>query len=253
MSAPEPSPDVDPTPVPAAQDVDVGARLSRRQQLEHHVRTCPTDLEAYLELARIYRAEDRPLEARRVLGQARQVFPDDERALWDFEEATLARSLQQLRDVSDLAERLRTPEADHELERARSDWARRRIEVCRARLTRDSARVHLRIALGEALIDAGEYDAAIAEVSPLLKLDEYSCQAQLLRARCLLALGNDAAALPALRAAALRRGVVPPPKTRLAALRLLCDAAQRLGLPLTLERYRQQLDQAEQALASPNP
>ncbi len=244
----------DPIPAPEATvqsgDDNVEARARRRQHLEHHVRARPTDLDAYLELARIYRHENRPLEARRVLEQARQIFPEDQRVLWEFEEATLARSLQQLREVHDLAERLRTPEAEHELERARADWARRRIDVCRARLNREPGRVQLRIAIAEAMIDMERYEEALTELAPAQEHDELSCQAHLLRARCLLALGNDAEALPALRAAALRRGVTAPPKIKLAALRLLVDVAERLGLTLTLERYRQQLHQAEQSLAS---
>ena len=244
-----PDPDAQPTPPPS----DAGQRMKRRQHLEHHLRTCPTDLEAFLELARIYRVDDRPIEARRVLEQARDIFPDDQRITWELEEAILARSLQQLREVRELAERLHTPEADHELSRARDDWARRRIDVCRARLARDPDRVQLRIALGEALLDADDYRAALSEVAPALESDEFSCQAHLLRARCFLALGDDASALPALRAAALRRGVLPPPKTKLAALRLLCDVAERLGLTLTLERYRQHLDQAERSVTTPTP
>jgi hypothetical protein len=37
-------------------------RLERRQQLEHHLKKSPTDLDGYMELGRIYRADDRPLE-----------------------------------------------------------------------------------------------------------------------------------------------------------------------------------------------
>lgn len=226
---------------------DPGAGVRRRQQLEHHLRACPTDLDGYLELARIYRTEQRPVEARRVLEQARQVFPDEPRIVWELEEAILARSLQQLREVRELAERLRTPEAEHELDRARADWSRRRLEVCRARLGREPQRVGLKIAIAEALIDDDRYQEALGEVESLTDHEEFGCQAQLLRGRCFLTLGRDADALPALRAAALRRSLPPPPRVRSDALRLLVDTAERLGLALSLERYRQQLAQAEAA------
>ena len=49
-------------------------RLERRQQLEHHLKESPTDLDGFMELGRIYRADDRPLEAKRIFEQARQIF-----------------------------------------------------------------------------------------------------------------------------------------------------------------------------------
>ncbi len=67
-------------------------RLERRQELEHRLKGSPTDLDAFMELGRIYRAEQRPADARRVFQQALQVFPDDQQLLWEYEEAVLARS-----------------------------------------------------------------------------------------------------------------------------------------------------------------
>lgn len=228
----------------------INAAPQRRQQLEHHLRSSPTDRDAYLELAKIYRDEQRPMDAQRVLKSACNVFPDDEQLLWEFEEATLARSLQKLREVSQLARRLETAEADHELERSRGDWARRRIEVCRARLARDPSLKHLRLKLSEGLYDEGRYRDAIAEVGSILDDNALSCPAYLLIGRCHLALGEDEQALPKLRAASLRRAVAATPNVRLAALRLLCDTAERLGLSLTLTRYRHQLAQAERVAAT---
>ena len=118
-----------PRPDPTSPKV----KLQRRQELEQLIRDRAIDVELYLELAALHRAEDRPLEARRLLQQALQLDKDDPRVLWEFEEATLARSLQQYREVSDLAARLNTPEVDRELKRSQTDWANRRLEVCRAR------------------------------------------------------------------------------------------------------------------------
>ena len=103
-------------------------RLERRQELEHKLKANPTDLEGFLELAAIYRSEQRPLEAKRLLQQASKIFPDDQNVTFQLEEAILARSLQQYREVVDVASRLKTPETDRELERSRSDWAMRRID-----------------------------------------------------------------------------------------------------------------------------
>jgi tetratricopeptide (TPR) repeat protein len=223
--------------------------LERRQELEQHLKASPTDRDAYLELAAIYRDQHRPQDARRTLEQASQIFPDDEKLLWELEEATLARSLQQFREVSDLASRLKTSEADRELQRSRHDWACRRIDVCRARLKRDPSRQQLRVVLGEAMYDAQMYEEALAEMTTAANIDEYAPQAHLIRGRCLLALGKDLEAMSALRAATLRRAVPAPLRIKIAGLKLLCETAQRLGVDLTLQRYRQQLQVAEQELA----
>ncbi|WP_246114547.1 tetratricopeptide repeat protein [Rubripirellula tenax] len=223
--------------------------LKRRQQLEHHLKSNPADLDAFLELSRIYRAENRPMEARRVLQQAIQIFPDEPDLQWELEEATLSRSIQQLREVAELAGRLNTAETDRELNRCQQDWARRRIEVCEARLVRDPSLTHLRVTLAEAKYDAEMYEEAIDDLDIVLGNDEFSPSAYLLRGRCMLAMGKDLDAMVSLRACAMRRAVVAPLRTRVVALRLLCETADRLGIALTLATYRSHLQQAEQELA----
>ena len=224
-------------------------RLERRQELEHHLKSSPTNLDAFMELGRIYRAEDRPADARRVFQQALQVFPEEMQLLWEHEEAVLARSLQQLREVTDVAKRLDTAESDRELKRCQNDWACRRMDVCRARLGRDPSLAHLRVVLAEAMYDAGLYEGAIEELKMVLDQDDFSPTAYLIQGRCLLEMGKDVEAMASLRAASLRRSVVAPVRTRVAALRLLCETADRLGVTLTLAQYRQHLERAEQELA----
>jgi tetratricopeptide (TPR) repeat protein len=223
--------------------------LKRQQELEHHLKDSPTDLDAFFELGRIYRAENRPLEAKRVFQQALKVFPDEQELLWEHEEAVLARSLQKLREVTELSKRLDTAETQRELKRSHDDWAARRIDVCLARLHRDPSQPNLRVALAEAMLDAGMYEGAIEELESVLDHEELSPTAYLIRGRCLLAMRKDIEAMASLRAASLRRSVVAPPRTRVIALRLLCETAERLGVTLTLAHYRQQLEQAEQDLA----
>ncbi len=228
-------------------------RLERRQELEHHLRSSPTDLDGYMELAAIYRSEQRPLEARRILQQAMLTFPDELNLRWEHEEATLARSLQQLREVSDLAQRLDTAETTKELRRSQDDWACRRMDVCRARLKRDPSLVQLRVVLGEAMYDAKLYEPALDAMEIPVSNDELAPHAHLIRSRCLLALGRDVEALASLRASSLRRAVVAPLKTKVMALRLLCETAERLGVELTLDHYRQHLQHAEKELANQTP
>jgi tetratricopeptide (TPR) repeat protein len=224
--------------------------LERRQQLEHIIKDRPADMEPYLELAAIYRELGRSVEATRVLKAAAEVEPNDRRVLWELEEASLARALQQLRDVREVAERLRTSEADRELERAQVDWACRRAEVCRQRLKRDPEAHHLRVVLGEALRDLGNYEEAIEAVAPALDVDQQAPLAYLLRGQCLEMLGKPQQALRAYRHAAMRRSVPAPAKLRVTAMRAACDLAERLGLPASHELYLQALRRAEQDLAS---
>ena len=233
---------------PEEQEKRVEIQLERRQALEHKLKSNPTDLDGFLELAAIYRAEERPLEAKRLLKQAAQIFPDDQEVRFQFEEAVLARSLQQLREVSELAKRLNTAEADRELSRSRHDWACRRIDVCHARLQRDPSQLGLRLALAEAKFDAELFEDAFAEAGRLLNEDEYSPQAHLIRARCYLALSKDMAAMKELRAVAMRRAVVAPAKLRLASLRLLCELAEKMSLAETGKHYRQLMEQIESGL-----
>lgn len=224
-------------------------RLERRQELEHRIKGNPTDLDAFMELGRIYRAEDRPADARRVFQQAIQVFPEERQLQWEHEEAVLARSLQQLREVVDVAKRLDTIESERELKRCQDDWACRRMDVCRARLARDPSLSHLRVVLAEAMYDAGLYEGGIEELRGVLDDPELSSAAHLIQSRCLLEMGKDIEAMASLRATALRRSVTAPVRTRVAALRLLCETAERLGLTLTLAQYRHHLQKAEHELA----
>ena len=144
-------------------------------------------------------------------------------------------------------------EAERELKRSQNDWACRRMDVCLARLARDPSQTHLRLALAEAMYDAGIYEGAIDELDSVFDNDDLSAVAFLIRGRCLLAMGRDVEAMASLRATSLRRSVVAPVRTRVIALRLLCETAERLGVMLTLANYRQHLQQAEQELAKQTP
>ena len=248
-SAPAPPAQTAPPPKPRAPGE---VKLERRQELEHHLKASPTDLDAFLELGRIYRAENRPIEAKRILQQAISVFPEEQELIFEYEEAVLARSFQQLREVMELAQRIDTVETDRELKRCQDDWACRRMEVCRARLARDPSQKGLRVALAEAMYDSGMHEGALEELAPILDDDDLTCAAHFVRGRTLIALGQELEAMASLRAASMRRSVVPPIKTRVLALRLLCETAERLGLTLTLGNYQQALRVAEEELAQMN-
>lgn len=235
----------DATPSTSSPTPSVKPTLERRQELERYLRDRPADIDSYLELAAIYRDAGRSAEATRVLKQALEVEQDHPLVLWQLEEASLARALQQLRDVREVAERLHSPQAQRELERAQVDWANRRADVCRARLARDPSLMHLHVVLAEALRDLGQNDEAIEAVRPALEDDTEAPLAYLIYGNCLQAVGQDLEALAAWRACALRRAVPAPRRIRAAALRSAVDLAERLGLHGSLPLYRQSLRQCE--------
>jgi hypothetical protein len=221
----------------------------RRQQLEQLIRENAVEIELYLELAALHRAEERPLEAKRVLKEALQLDKHDLRVLWQYEEAVLARSMQQLREVADLAARLNTPEVQRELERSQTDWANRRLDVCRARIARDPDKHAFRLVIAEALLDLELYKEACEELVPCYEIDTCAAPARLIQGKCLAAMGDLLGALAAFRAGALRRSVHAPAKYRVPSLAAACDIAKQLGLQLSYQRYAHALQIAEQEFA----
>jgi Tfp pilus assembly protein PilF len=215
--------------------------IQRRQHLEHYLRDRPADIESYLELAAIYRSEGRAVEATRTLKAALEIEPDHGSVLWELEEAELARSLQQLRDVRGVAERLSSPEAERELERAKTDWTNRREKVCRARLARDPANHHLRVVLAEALREQGRSAEAIEALKLALQCDTEAPLAYLILGNCKYAEGDVLGALSAWRHAAMRRSLAASPKIRSTALKAAIGAASSLGLTASLAIYQQAL------------
>jgi tetratricopeptide (TPR) repeat protein len=211
---------------------------SRRQELEHRLRDVHTDRDAYLELAAIYRSENRPQLAAKVLQKGHEVFPEDASILWEWEEARLARSLQQLAEVREMAAKTKSVLADNEYERGQTNWATCRIQVCRARIQRDESKAYLRLVLAEALYDLERYDEALDEVTPLENDEHHGATAALWQGRCHLILGHDVKAMKYLRNACLRRAIVSPPRVRAAALKLLIDLADRHGLTATQQLYQ---------------
>ncbi|WP_153557255.1 tetratricopeptide repeat protein [Roseimaritima sediminicola] len=219
--------------------------LQRQQELERYLKPKPADLEAYLELAEIYRQQERPLQARRTLHKGLEVFPEDPELLWQHEEACLALSLQHLRQAMELEQRLGTAEAHRELERARTDWACRRVDVCRARLQREPDCVQLRVVLAEALKDQGLFEAAIEAAEAATQDESLGPVSFLIRGQCYQAMGEMFQALPMFRAAGLRRATPAAPRIRITALRAAMEIAQQLGLPASYRRYQRFLKIAE--------
>ncbi len=214
---------------------------NRRQSLERRLKDARTDREAYFELATIYRSEGRSMQASKILKQGCEVFPDDLDLLWEYEEAQLARSIQQLMEVREMATKAKNAAFDQDVERCSTDWANCRVKVCRARLARNHEMQNLRLVLGEALYDLDKPAEAIRELEPLIQNDAYSSAAAYWIGKCHLVLDSDIEAMHWFRMASLRRSVTSPPKVRIAALKILVDLAERHGVTASLEYYKSTL------------
>lgn len=181
------------------------------------------------------------MQAGKILEQGCEVFADDLDLMWEYEEAQLARSIQQLTEVREMASKAKNAAFDQDVERCAADWANCRVKVCRARLQRDPSLQNLRLVLGEALYDLDRPAEAIHEFEPLLDNDVHSSAAAYWIGKCHLVQGSDIESMHWFRVASMRRSVVSPPKVRVAALRMLVDLADRHGVSATLELYKSTL------------
>lgn len=230
---------------PAAEPPKPAVSLERRQELERIVRDAPAGIDAYLELAEIYRGDGRLYEAQRVLERGTAVVPDHPRLLWQLEEVVLGRVLRRLREAKERLEASPSDAARLELQRCQTEWACRRADVCRRRLARDPDNRRLSLVLGEALRDNGRFEEALQAVEPALASDSEAPAAHLIRGQCLVQMRRELEALAALRAAALRRATPAPRRIRVTALRIAATVSARLGLWATAERYLRGILQTE--------
>jgi tetratricopeptide (TPR) repeat protein len=213
----------------------------RQQELEQEIRHAPADVNIYLELARIYRTQQRHVDAVRVLERGSQHLADDVQLKWELEESQLARSLQRLTTAREVALQRPTEEHQLDLNRARTEWAVRRVEVCRARLSREPSQAKLQVILAEGLRDLGQFDEALREVEPATSSEEDAPAAHWVRGQCLLVLGRPLEALSAWRAASLRRSNPAPSEIRSRALRAATNLALQHGFYASAQRYLDEL------------
>jgi len=221
-------------------EADVAPRppvLHRRQELEQLLRQGTADPQPYIELARIYREEDRLPHAIRVLERAVEILPEEPSVIWEYEEARLERSYQRLREAERVQELRGDPASYEEVERCELEWANRRLEVARARLQRNPRDHHLCVVMGRALRELGRPAEAIDALNPALEDRAEGPTAWLLRGECLEDMHRPLEALAAYRAAGIRRAVAIPRTVRCAALASATSLAGRLGLSLSAARY----------------
>ena len=227
-------------------------RVARRQELERVIRRHSLDDDAYHELARSYRADGLDGEAKRVLKAATEVFPDDEGFRWELEEVTLAVSLNHVRRVRELMDRLDNSEVETELRRAEADWNHRRLEVCRDRIARGVRTEASRIQMAEALLDMERPSEVAGVLDPMAEHAKYAGRANLLIGQSRSAQGDDLGAMRAWRRAAFERRHPAEAAVRIAALRRLTTQAERLALTATWQHYGRRLASATGGAADAN-
>ena len=213
----------------------------RQQELELLLKQMPANSAAYLELAQIYRDQDRHHEAAHVLQRAICYSPNEPEVRWQLEEAQLAQALQRLRSATEV-ELMQTNTSNREdVERAKINWANCRRNVCKARLNRDPTQMGLRVVLAESLRDLGDFEEAIRETEIAIRTMDVAPQAFLIRGQCFLAMDRPLEALSAWRSAALRRSVPAPEATKVAALQAAADTSLKHGLYSSAKRYLDEL------------
>ncbi|MCA9130111.1 MAG: hypothetical protein KDB22_23650 [Planctomycetales bacterium] len=215
--------------------------LERFQALEHVIRAVPINAEPYLELARIYHAASRWVDARRILDLAYARFSDNEEVCFLREEVQLARSLQLFGEAKLEYEQEPTAITKASLERCKVELNVLRETVCRARLERHPDQVDLNIPLAIALDNLGNSEEAVEKLKSAAQHPRLRAAASLQMGFVLQRLKRIPEALSAFRRAALFR--VPPPAAdiKLQALQAAAELAQKSGMVDSARRYFQML------------
>lgn len=223
----------------------VSVSLERFQELERIIRDSPINVDPYLELSRIYFQNSRWNDAKRILDQAVDRFPEIEDAIYLREEAQLRRSLQLLDEARAAHQAEPTQLTQESLERSHIEFNVLREKVCKSRLARHPQQIELNLPLANSLENLGKSAEAIGCL-------EKAAVEPALRARAALQLGQlmerarrIPEALSAYRRAALFR--VPPPsrEIQVKALTAAAHLAQASGMVDSALRYFEMLDEIQ--------
>lgn len=211
--------------------------LERFQTLEHLIRDNPLTSEPYLELSRIYLQRNRWTDAKRVLENACQRFPEDEQANFLYEEAQLARSLQLLWEAQAAHRDEPTRLTEERVDRSRLELNVLRERICRARLLRHPQQLELHLPLATALTNLDRPDEAIASLQLAGAQPKLRSAAAWQLGQLLESLNRVPEALSAYRRAALFRVPPPSPDIKRRALNAAANLAERNGMIDSARRY----------------
>lgn len=211
--------------------------LERFQALEHVIRDNPLTVEPYLELAGYYLSSQRWTDARRVLENACQRFPGEERSQFLLEESQLARSLQ-LNSEAEQAQRAEpTQLTQAALDKSQLELNALRERICRGRLQRHPEQLQLYLPLATALHGLGQSEKAIESLRLATQAPKLRSAAAFQLGQLLEEVGRIPEALSAYRRAALFRVPPPPRELKLRALAAAADLAERSRLIDSARRY----------------
>jgi tetratricopeptide (TPR) repeat protein len=200
------------------EKLDSASEGSRRialleyQELEQLIKSSPADPLPYLQLAKIYRSQNRWKDVLRVLNAGVQFNPEHEllvetREDWLFESARVA-----FDEAS--REYAKQPSKEAELDRQGCliKLANEQLQLCCNRLQRHPDQMALEVGWGEALMILGKFNEAVEHLERAITVPVLRSEASLKLGRCRQAMGQVLEALSHFRVAAFFRAP-PPSKT----------------------------------------
>lgn len=212
-------------------------QLERFQELELTIRNSPINAEPYLELARIYLADRRWNDAKRILDRAYQQFSEHDEVVTLREDSQLARSLELFNEYEAAYNAEPTVLSRDPYEKAKIELNSLRERICRARLERYPERLELLVPLALALENLGQQDEAIKSLREAMAQPNLRAQAGLQLGYVCYRARRIPEALSALRRAALYRVPPAPLALKREALTAAADIAQRHHMIDSARRY----------------
>lgn len=215
--------------------------LERFQQLEQEIRFAPANSGPYVELGQIYLGQQRWTDARRVLDAGVQFCPDCEALVLMREDLMLLLASQLVDAAKTNVAQNPSDATRYELEQAEISFANERIRVCRDRFTRHPEQKEILITWAIALRQLIRHEEAIALLNDAAKDPQLRARASLQLGMCYQTLDRPLEALAAFRKSAMYRSPAPEQKIKQRALELAMDLAEENGLIDSARFYAKQL------------
>jgi tetratricopeptide (TPR) repeat protein len=215
--------------------------LKRFQELEQAIKHAPANVEAYLELGRIYLEQERWNDAKRVLDAGVQFCNENEPLLLLREDLTLLLASQLVEEAKARCAQKPTAENRYELEQAEINMANERIRICSHRFARRPDEKELLVPWAIALRQLARHDEAVDLLTQAAQVPALRARASLQLGMCFQFLARPLEALAAFRKAALFRSPPPDPAIRVRALELASSIAEENSLFDSAIYYAEQL------------
>ena len=183
------------------KEVGTQIQLTKRQQIETAISEDPTDVDDYLQLARLLFAENKAPEAEMALQRGLPASGGDIRIREALEDAQMLRSREELATAEQRAKSEDSEEATRLAADRRDEVLKREIEIYDSRVQRYPDEPRFQFQLGTRLKRTGKFEMAVESLR--IAADDPRCKAaaQLELGECLQHLKDYAAAIQAYRAA----------------------------------------------------